>query len=205
MSMPSPGTPCVLLIVSCGCHRKNRCRPPRGVMPVSVAIAGDEFRPKWKTVDALYGVNIDVEHPHIGNFAGRNANHGVGEARPPGPHLRFVAAGILEAVHGKRTLVLRVAGKHRNPQRQCIMKGGVQDGADVVHLVRCGSLAVSVGVQSILPPNRRMNRSLSHFACAGEGVLRYSSCSAMLSMKSKSRPWKRRFFATQYCAISCHE
>src|SRR5262249_19969274 len=93
----------------------------------------------------------------------------------------------------------------RNPQHQCIMKRGVQDRADVAHLVRCGCLAVSVGVQSILPPNRRMNRSLSHFACAGEGALRYSSCSAMLSMKWKSRPWKRCFLAAQCCAISCHE
>jgi hypothetical protein len=35
--MPSPGTPCVLLIVSCGCHKKNKWRPPRGVTLVSVA------------------------------------------------------------------------------------------------------------------------------------------------------------------------
>jgi hypothetical protein len=48
-----------------------------------------KLRPKWKTIDALYGISIDVEHPHTGNFAGRNADHGDGEARPPGPHLRW--------------------------------------------------------------------------------------------------------------------
>ena len=52
--------------------------------------------------------------------------------------------------------------------------------------------AVAITAHSILPPNLRMNRSRSHFACAGVGLRRVASCSAMLSMKSRSLPWNRK-------------
>jgi hypothetical protein len=130
---------------------------------------------------ALDRIDVDVEHPHAGNFAGRDADHGLREAGPPRPHLRLFAAGVLEAVDGERALVVGIAGENRNAQRQRVVQRGVEHGRHVVHLM-CRSLAV--GAQSILPLNLRMNRSLSHFACGGEGVGLNSSCSAMLSMNS---------------------
>jgi hypothetical protein len=100
-----------------------------------LAVARDELRPERKAVDALDRVNVDVEHPHAGNFAGRDADHGVGETGPPCPHLRFLAAGVFEAVHGERALVVRVAGKDRDAQRQRVVQRGVEHGRDVVHLM----------------------------------------------------------------------
>jgi len=52
-----------------------------------------------------------------------------------------------------------------------------------MHLVH-SSLAISARAQSILPANVRTNKSLCHFACAGEGVLPYSSCSAIQQNRS---------------------
>src|SRR5262249_9363352 len=87
------------------------------------AIGRFEASHRGASINALGHVDIDIEHPYPGAWAGRHSDHCVRPPRPPGVDLLHISGCVLEAMWRERMLVGWIDGKYGHAVACLIERG----------------------------------------------------------------------------------